>query len=192
MLLVSARSSWTRCSAPNLRRLAATATKSQTATPAADLVGQLEHDANRILRVVQKRVEERERLLKEEMVIVIVLSPKSILMSRSVYQSMSAGGSSEQIQRARALKESEALYDAWKQYTSTREVRVPRRIAIHWNFNLPSLSEKRLRSWTIPILKSGPWPSKSAPRSPRYFPTTWHIPSLPFYGLLRPQNSSRP
>ncbi|KAG8924083.1 hypothetical protein FRC02_010663, partial [Tulasnella sp. 418] len=67
-----------------------------------DLDEQLERDASRILRVVQKRVEERERLLKEE-------------------ENPESSPSSEQIQRAKLIKQLEPLHEAWNQWKQARE-----------------------------------------------------------------------
>ncbi|KAG8904237.1 hypothetical protein FRB99_002057 [Tulasnella sp. 403] len=66
-----------------------------------DIAEKLERDASRVLNVVRRRVEERERLLRED--------------------GGAADNSPEQIQRAKTLKELEPLHDAWSQYAAARQ-----------------------------------------------------------------------
>ncbi|KAG9019510.1 hypothetical protein FRB90_001171 [Tulasnella sp. 427] len=65
-----------------------------------DVAQQLEKDASRILKVVQRRVEERERLLRED--------------------AEDQGSSAAHIQRAKTLKELEPLHQAWARWTEAR------------------------------------------------------------------------
>ncbi|KAG8994393.1 hypothetical protein FRB94_009931 [Tulasnella sp. JGI-2019a] len=105
MLRLATRSSLIRRPfATQFKRLASAAVKAPKQVVDSDLVDQLERDARRILRVVERRVEEREKLLKEDM-------------------AETAGGSTEQIRRARALKESEPLHEAWTRYLGSKQVR---------------------------------------------------------------------
>lgn len=88
-----------RASIPSVR-LASTASKASPQSQNLDVAQQLEKDASRILNVVRRRIEERDKLLREDV--------------------DAQGSSTAHIQRAKALKELEPLHQAWTRWTDAR------------------------------------------------------------------------
>ncbi|KAG8912415.1 hypothetical protein FRC00_004565, partial [Tulasnella sp. 408] len=88
-----------RASIPSTR-LASTASKASPQSQNLDVAQQLEKDASRILNVVRRRIEERDKLLRED--------------------ADSQGSSTAHIQRAKTLKELEPLHQAWTRWTEAR------------------------------------------------------------------------
>ncbi|KAG9047630.1 hypothetical protein FS837_001823 [Tulasnella sp. UAMH 9824] len=81
-------------------RLASTASKPSPQSQNLDVAQQLEKDASRILNVVRRRIEERDKLLRED--------------------ADAQGSSTAHIQRAKTLKELEPLHQAWTRWTEAR------------------------------------------------------------------------
>lgn len=113
MLLLSR---WIATPARNIRRFAV----AHSQRPSNDSSGQKNV---RILRILEKRVDERKRLLSE------VCSPsfflRSMLPVLNIFKLSEQMSSPEDIVRLKQLKESEPLQAAWDDWTRTREVRPP-------------------------------------------------------------------
>lgn len=100
----------------SLRRFAVAATKAaEKSTP--NVITQLEHENVRLLRVVKKRVEERNLLLSQ-------VSTHSVYHTHTliVFQLSEEMSSPEDVLRLKQLKESKALQTAWDEWAQTRQV----------------------------------------------------------------------